>query len=412
MTTGMGKAGAVVIGGYINGLSLVRSLAARGIPTAVITTKPFDLAQYSRLAAEHESVDGLEDDPERLVEILERRAPDWRGRTLFPANDEALETLARFHERLSSNYRLVAPPWEIACSFLDKAQMSNAASSAGLSMPHCYGPADRATAAGAGLRFPVLVKPDAGHRFFARFGVKLFAAADRAQLESCLGRIEGTGLACRLFDMVPGEDSQIFAYCTYVDRNGEPAPGLTIHKLRQNPPLFGSARVAEVCAGQPGLREATVELLRRIRFRGIAAAEFKLDPRDGVFRFLEVNGRSVMYNGLLRRAGLDLAGHAWSDYVGDTPRPAVPAGWPGVWINLHADLLYAVLPSHGRRVPFAELAAPYRRPIMESIWSAHDPRPFLVQWGRSARSAALNLSRGRRPVPEDWLRSARPPSGA
>jgi glycerol-3-phosphate dehydrogenase len=42
------SAGAIVIGGYINGLGLVRALAARKVATAVITTQPYDIAQRSR----------------------------------------------------------------------------------------------------------------------------------------------------------------------------------------------------------------------------------------------------------------------------------------------------------------------------------------------------------------------------
>lgn len=36
--------GAIVVGGYVNGLGIVRALAARGIPVAVVTTQPFDVA--------------------------------------------------------------------------------------------------------------------------------------------------------------------------------------------------------------------------------------------------------------------------------------------------------------------------------------------------------------------------------
>src|SRR6476620_10531843 len=40
--------GAVVIGGYANGVSALRSLARAGVRTAVVLTKPHDIAQHSR----------------------------------------------------------------------------------------------------------------------------------------------------------------------------------------------------------------------------------------------------------------------------------------------------------------------------------------------------------------------------
>lgn len=167
-----------------------------------------------------------------------------------------------------------------------------------------------------------------------------------------------------------------------------------MRKLRQSPPFFGVSRVAELVKENPTLREATVEILRRIGFRGMVSAEFKLDPRDGIFRFLEVNGRSPLFNALLRKAGLDMGGLAWSEYVEGRLEPARPNGWPGVWINLHADVLYSVLYRHAR-ISLADFLAPYRRPKIEAVWSARDPVPFLAQWSRTACEGASALWYGR-----------------
>jgi hypothetical protein len=51
--------GAVVIGGHINGLGLVRALAAHGVPTAVVTTSPFDIADRSRCVSAHVALHAL-----------------------------------------------------------------------------------------------------------------------------------------------------------------------------------------------------------------------------------------------------------------------------------------------------------------------------------------------------------------
>ena len=190
---------------------------------------------------------------------------------------------------------------------------------------------------------------------------------------------------------MPGPDTGIRQYTTYIDARGEPQGGLTVRKLRQGPPHFGSARVAEVVGDVGGLAEITVELARRMGLRGIASAEFKQDSRDGSFRFIELNGRSVIYNSLLRRAGLDLASLAFSDYVLERPERARPNGWAGVWINLHADVLYSTVQHHLDGPSLKEFLAPYRRRKLEAVWSARDPRPFVTLWSRTARSAALAL---------------------
>jgi D-aspartate ligase len=373
---------------------MVRALAARGVPTAVVCTKPYDIAHRSRFAADHAAVSGADEEPERLVELLERRARDWPGWALLPSNDEALAALSRHRERLSSGYRVIAPPWEVARSFLDKQRMLETARELGVEAPHCYGPAVAAAAARPELRFPVVVKPIEGYRFTARFGAKLLRADDRTALRRCIARVTEADLACEIFDLVPGGDDRIYAYCVYMGARGEPVAGLAIRKLRQSPPFFGVARVAEIAGEHPALREATIAMLRRMGFRGIAAAEFKLDPRDGRMRFLEVNGRSVIYNGLLRRAGLDGTGLAWSDHIEGGVQPFRPEGWAGVWIHLHADLLQSALGRRHHRIGLAEFLAPYRRPKVWAVWSAADPLPFAAEWGRTAAEGAAALQRG------------------
>lgn len=385
---------AVVIGGYINGLGVARALAARGIHTAVVRTAEFDIAHRSRSVASHATALDVATRPDSLLEVLERRATDWAGAALFPACDEALTVLSRNRERLSACYRVIAPPWEVARQVLDKSLMLRAARATGMRAPHYYGVANAATAALPAIRFPVVVKPFVSCEFQARFVTKLFVAHDRPELERSVGRAADAGIACGVFDLVPGEDTRIYAFCTYMDSHGEPRAGVTIRKLRQSPPHFGVARVAELVEDQPGLRDATIELLRRIGYRGIASAEYKLDPRTGVFQFLEVNGRSAIYNGLLRRGGVDLPALAWADQVDGRPVSAASNGWPGVWVNLHADLLYSVLGRGLHPLSFSEFLAPYKRPVTNAVWSLRDPAPFLAQWSRTAMEGVASLGRG------------------
>jgi hypothetical protein len=48
--------GAVVVGGYVTGLSTVRALAGLDMPIAVVVTTPSDIAQYSRWTSEYHTL--------------------------------------------------------------------------------------------------------------------------------------------------------------------------------------------------------------------------------------------------------------------------------------------------------------------------------------------------------------------
>ena len=99
----------------------------------------------------------------------------------------------------------------------------------------------------------------------------------------------------------------------------------------------------------------------------------------------------MIYNALLRRAGLDVADLAWREHVEKSPARMRDTGWRGTWVNLHADLLHALL-RRDDALDVRALAAPYRTPLVEAVWSWRDPAPFAAQWGRTLRRAARCLS--------------------
>lgn len=387
--------GVVVLGGYVNALGVVRSLAARGWPVAVITSQPFDIAHRSRQAEVHAAAPWHDDEPERLVDLLLRRHRSWEGWVLLPTHDGALSTLSRHQATLSRHYRVAAPAWSVTRRLLDKQLMGEAALAAGLRVPMDFGPATDGCWERHGLEFPLLVKPCQGHLFFARFQRKLFQVHDREGLRR---RVESTlaeGLVCRLQEWIPGSDDQIYTHSLYVNRQGVASPGVSVRKHRQSPAGFGVTRVATIVPDPPGLAEATLELVRQLDLRGPATAEFKRDPRDGQFRFLEINGRMVLYNTLLEKGGLSMAALAVADQLGIPVEPVVPTPWEGHWIHLHADLLHSLMELQRRSISLRDVLQPYRRRWVEAVWAADDPLPFLLQWSRTAGQAGRALLLGR-----------------
>jgi predicted ATP-grasp superfamily ATP-dependent carboligase len=385
---------AVVVGGFVNGLGLVRALSPLNTRIVIITTETYDIAQYSKYIHEHYHLSDLEGHPKRLVELLEEHAKDWIGAIVFPTTDSAIASLYSHYECLSKWYRIVVPPLDSVPYVLDKSLMLKAATEVGIMTPRCYGPATEAKAMEEQIKYPVVIKAVRAGEFVSRFGKKLFRANTREELMSCTRLLADARIEGQIFDLIPGADDHIFAYCVYVDKDCAPIAECTIHKLRQSPPSFGIARVAECVPNIPDLREQTIELLRHIGFRGFVSAEFKYDSRDSSYRFFEINGRSVTYNSLLRRGGLDVAKLAWLDYVKGDIKPVETRVWKGVWIHLHADILRYVLNRKSEQDSFNDFLRPYRCPKTFAVWSVDDPRPFLSQWWLSLREAVRAFQAG------------------
>jgi len=387
---------AIVVGAHVNGLGVMRALGPKGIPIVSISTRPFDIAHCSRWVHEHHPLPGLHEQRETLVELLEHHASRWKGCAVFPTNDDAVIALAQHHERLSKWYRLTCPPWNITSRLVDKDAMHDLAVASGVEVPICHGRVSELAKVNVSLSYPVIVKPVRHDHLISTYGVKLFVAEGPEALERACRQVAQAGVDGLIFEAVPGPDSEIYVYCLYVDSRGEPSPGVTVRKLRQNPPFIGGARVAEVVDEIASLRDASIALLARAGFQGLAFVEFKRDARTGRFRFIEVNGRPVLFNSILPPTGLDLVGLAWADVIEGDRRLPSAMSWRGTWIHLQADLLASIRHHRRERLGFGALTAPYRRPKTFAVWSLSDPRPFLAQ-SRLLAGRALGAAAGTRP---------------
>ena len=91
----MAVRGAVVIGGYANGVGVARALGRFGVPVHVVLTMSQDIAHHSRYVHGHSWLLQLSDHPASLIELLQRNAARSPGRLLLPPNDHARAAPAR-----------------------------------------------------------------------------------------------------------------------------------------------------------------------------------------------------------------------------------------------------------------------------------------------------------------------------
>jgi predicted ATP-grasp superfamily ATP-dependent carboligase len=387
--------GAVVIGGYANGVSALRSLAREGVRTAAVLTKPHDIAHLSRYAHESHRVLDLHRRPDGLIDLLEEQAARWRGWALIPTSDDGLIALAEHRERLSRWYPPTVPEPEVVRQVTLKTNTYRVAEEVGVDLPRCYGPATRNTAARTDIAYPVVVKPRESARFWERFDRKLMVVRTPLELVAAINEIENAGLAADVYDLVPGPDHLFYNYTVYLDRWGNPAAEFGFRKLRKAPSFYGVARAAEP-AEVPQLREPTLALLRKIGWRGIASAEYKLDPRDGRYRLMEINGRCYLSHALATRCGVNYPFLSWQEHAMRRNVRASSNGWRGLWLHLHADLLYSAVEDRTESWSWSSFARGYLGPWVDAVWSAADPLPFLAQWLGTARKAQREVREGRR----------------
>src|SRR3954464_8707346 len=116
----------------------------------------------------------------------------------------------------------------------------------------------------------------------------------------------------------------------------------------------------------------------RIGWRGIASVGYKLDPRDGRYRLMEINGRCYLSHALATRCGVNYPLLSWREHAMRQRVQASSNGWGGLWTHAHADLLYSVVEDRDESWSWPGFAREYLGPRIDAVWSAADPLPFLV----------------------------------
>jgi predicted ATP-grasp superfamily ATP-dependent carboligase len=152
-------------------------------------------------------------------------------------------------------------------------------------------------------------------------GRKGFVARNKEELAHIAASLPESESTWVLQEIIPGSDAAITLFGAYFDRQSRAHQSFTCRKLRQFPPGFGSASMVR-SATLEDTRRLSEDFLRDIGYSGIAGAEFKLDPRDGKLKIIEINPRPTLWFGAAHHAGKRIALAAFCD-LANLPLPEV-----------------------------------------------------------------------------------------
>ena len=114
-----------------------------------------------------------------------------------------------------------------------------------------------------------------------------------------------------------------------------------------------------------------LRLLREVGFHGISQVEFKRDPRDGVYKLMEINPRLWQWHGLAAACGVDLPRIAYRDLLGVPQEAARMNGDGKRW----AISLMSGSPAAFQRLPY-----------VDAVLALDDPLPAVAQAARLVRA--------------------------
>jgi D-aspartate ligase len=371
--------GAVVIGGDYQGLGIVRNLGKRGVPVCVIDDE-HSISRFSRYATHGIRVPDLRDE-EHTVETLLRIGAELnlKGWVLFPTRDEIVAALAHHREKLSEMYRVPVPKWSTVQWMLDKRNTYKLARQLNIPIPRTWDALTDETLDEIDSPFPLVLKPAIKEHFFYATKAKAWRINTRAELHLMFRRAsELTGASEVIIqDMIPGDGRQQFSFCAFF-KGGKAVGSMVARRRRQHPYDFGRASTFVETIDLPALEALSQRFLKAIDYYGLVEVEFKLDPRDGQFKLLDVNARTWGYHALGTQAGVDFTGLLYADQLSEKVVPC--RGQAGFsWVRLLTDLPTGCLDVAAGRLRARDFWHSVRNAHTEAVFAKEDPVPGLVE---------------------------------
>ncbi len=392
---------AVILGGSCNGLSFARSLGRRGIRTLVVDSERA-LGTYTRFGRVVllPSADRRPEVWVRFLELVGSRLAE--PGVLLPTSDVHTLLVARNAERLGRSFRSLVPDAPVLEQLIDKRSQYELARAAGVPIPSVRFPEslDEAARAADEMSYPCILKPYRSHTARAALaGQKVVLVDSKAELIGSFARISELGVPLMIQEIVPGKDSALFGYLAFWDRDGQERAWVTKRKLRQYPPGYGDGSL-QMTVDAPEVAELSRTLLRACGYRGFVGVEFKLDGRDGSYRLMEINPRTVSGNQLAVTAGVDFPWIGYRYLTGvDSGSGAAVHGRSGVrYVNEEWDVQAYLALRRSGEISFGRWIDSVRGVRAVAIGAWDDPGPLLVGLGRLASLAvrtSIARSKGR-----------------
>jgi D-aspartate ligase len=370
--------------GWVNGLGAIRALGREGVRVMAVDHRPWALGFSSRYATPVVAPDPVADEDGFVSALADLGRRTGGPLPVFATHDEHVNTIVRRAADLGPAYRLPWPDWETLEAIQRKRHQLEQAVACGVPIPETRHPRSgaEALAAGTELGYPVFMKPSDPAQFRRIYRRQAYRCDTPKQLEDAYAHMEG--YEPMLQEFVPGGDEGLYTLGSYLDAEGAALGLFCGRKLRQTRRDMGSCRVGESVWVQRIVDDG-LKLLRALGFRGISQVEFKLDPRTGEFKLIEVNPRQWQWHGLSGACGVNLTHIAFLDLVGRPPQPQRMTAEGRKWA-----ITFMSGTRNGIQLP----------PYTDAVFALDDPRPAATQLARLVRKAS------HRPVTA-WFRKSR-----
>jgi len=370
---------AIVLGGGINGLSAVRSLAQAGLRSIVVIDHERDPAAVSRYSRKFvvTTFDGMA----FIDQLLHLRKALPADGVLICVDDRPALAVSRYRDQLAPYFRFRLPAHDLLRDLALKESFFHLAKRDGYPVPRTRLLRNRAEL-GELCDFtpPLCIKPNSHSPAYLSSFQKAYRVETKAEARLLCERVMNAVGEVIVQEWIEGANDSIYFCLCYM---GQPEPVVfTGRKGRSWPPQTGiTASCWAAPEVAPELEELTINFFRSVGVTsGFASMEYKRDQRNGRFLMVEPTvGRTDGQEEISALCGINLCYVGYCDAAG-LPQPRLVLDPTHVWRDELLDLRSAQVLGTRRSYPSG-----YR--LHNAYWRYNDPAPALLRMIQYAKSA-------------------------
>lgn len=337
--------------------------------------------------------------PEQCRDFLIKFAARFDTRPLlFPTRDHDLQFLSKYYAELEERYVVIASAPEMLQSILNKASLYRVAHELGIPYPATAWINSRADldSVREELVFPIIAKPVYSTQWRKTVMWELVGRQKAViiqnyeELRRFYARIEPVDSMMHVQEFIPGADTDLVIFGSYVSPNSSQARYFTGRKLLQYPARSGTGVAVQACP-VPDIVDASLRLLSRLGYRGVSEIEYKYDRRTDKYVLIEMNPRFWDQHGLGAAAGVNLARCLFLDLTtGQMPEQRQDPQ-PLTWIAEDGFVVSFLDSLKNKSYPLADFLHALKGRTTVAVFDRRDWRPAVTLASQLVRNAGNGL---------------------
>jgi len=309
-------------------LGILRSLGRLGIAAYVVDPDPLAPAFFSRYCRRKFVYDIENGSAQRSVQYLLDVGRRLGQRSiLIPTNDVTALFVADNAQALREYFVFPDQSAKVAHQLASKKHLYYLAKKLSIPTPECAFPQSRNDVLSflESAAFPVMLKGIDTELQRKRSVKGMFIVRTPSELLRAYDTLEDRqNPNLMIQEYIPGGDDTIWMFNGYFNEHSECLLAFTGKKIRQCPVYRGVTSLG-ICLKNETVGRTTKAFMQAVGYQGVLDIGYRYDPRDGLYKVLDVNPRiGSTFRLFVAENGLDVARALYLDLTGQPVPSAIP----------------------------------------------------------------------------------------